>query len=213
MPPPRNFHKNVFINCPFDRKYKPMLRAMLFTILYCGFEPRIATERADSHELRRKKIERLIKQSVYSIHDISRMKSQKKGDLARFNMPFELGLDLGCRVYGKDYLSKKSCLILDEKPYRYQKSLSDAAGVDVGFHGSDPEELVRQVRDWISITSKKKRIEGPTLLWQRFNEFYSHFHKAAKDAGWSERDIEKMPDIEFISYIRDWIKIQAKSKK
>ena len=37
----------VFINCPFDDEYQPMLHALLFTVVQCGFRPRIATERSD----------------------------------------------------------------------------------------------------------------------------------------------------------------------
>lgn len=95
-----NYNNNVFINCPFDKQYKDMLQAMLFTLLYCGLEPRIASESSDSLKIRLDKIKNLIKESRYSIHDLCRMEAEKKGDLARFNMPFELGTDFGCRVYG-----------------------------------------------------------------------------------------------------------------
>ena len=50
------FDRNVFINGPFDPEYRPLLRAMLFTVLYCELFPRIATESADSGEVRVKKI-------------------------------------------------------------------------------------------------------------------------------------------------------------
>lgn len=50
------FERNVFINCPFDPEYRPLLRAMLFTVIYCDLNPRIATEGADSGEVRIKKI-------------------------------------------------------------------------------------------------------------------------------------------------------------
>ena len=45
-----DFSKNVFINCPFDEQYIPLLRSILFTIVYLGFTPRIASERFDSGE-------------------------------------------------------------------------------------------------------------------------------------------------------------------
>ncbi|MFL6236225.1 MAG: hypothetical protein ACJ76N_24045 [Thermoanaerobaculia bacterium] len=38
------FEKNVFINCPFDDGYRPLLRPLLFTILHLGFNPKIALE-------------------------------------------------------------------------------------------------------------------------------------------------------------------------
>jgi hypothetical protein len=43
-----DFELNVFINCPFDEQYYPLLRPLLFTVVYLGFNPRIASERSDS---------------------------------------------------------------------------------------------------------------------------------------------------------------------
>jgi hypothetical protein len=68
------FEKNVFINCPFDNDYYiPLLRPLLFTIIYLGYNPRIATESFDSGEIRIQKIGKLIKDSKFSIHDLSRI--------------------------------------------------------------------------------------------------------------------------------------------
>lgn len=148
-----DFNRNIFINCPFDRDYKPMLRALVFTVIDCGFEPRIATESADSGEVRVQKIKKLIEESCYSIHDISRIEPLREGDLPRFNMSFELGLDLGCRDFGTGYLSEKKCLILETEKYRYQKVLSDISGNDIKAHKSEPETLLRQVRNWVYETT------------------------------------------------------------
>ena len=142
--PDRAFDHNVFINCPFDADYLPLLRALLFTVIESGFEPRIASEQADSGIVRVDKIKELIQASRYSIHDISRMEPLGDGDLPRFNMPFELGLDLGCRDFGSGHLSTKRCLILERDRYRYQRVLSDIAGNDIQAHGADPQ----RVRDY-----------------------------------------------------------------
>ena len=91
------FEKNVFINCPFDSEYLKLLRPLLFTVIYVGLHPRIALETADGGQARMKKILGLIRDSKYSIHDLSRMESTQAGELYRMNMPFELGIDFGCR--------------------------------------------------------------------------------------------------------------------
>ena len=56
MPPlvPEDFDKNVFINCPFDQEYLSLLRPLLFTILYVGFNPKIGLESSDSGETSKK---------------------------------------------------------------------------------------------------------------------------------------------------------------
>ena len=93
----RRFERQVFINCPFDAGYRPLLQALLFTLLDAGMEPRIALESADSGQTRVQKLYQLIRDCGLSIHDISRMEPLAAGELPRFNLPFELGLDLGCR--------------------------------------------------------------------------------------------------------------------
>ena len=94
-----SFETNVFINCPFDKDYYiPLLRPLLFTIIYLGFKPRIATETFDSGKPRLQKIIDLILDSKYSIHDLSRIKSKNKNELFRLNMSFELGIDIACKL-------------------------------------------------------------------------------------------------------------------
>jgi hypothetical protein len=53
-------------------------------------------ERLDSGRPRIDKIISLIKESKYAIHDLSRLKAREAGEYYRLNMPFELGLDVGC---------------------------------------------------------------------------------------------------------------------
>ena len=76
--PHQEFKKNVFINCPFDSEYKLLLRPILFTIVYFGFNPQIASQSGDSGEQRINKILLLIRKSKYSIHDLSRIRSEKQ---------------------------------------------------------------------------------------------------------------------------------------
>lgn len=196
------FNKNIFINCPFDDEYKPLLRPLIFTIIDCGFTPRIASESSDGGEVRMEKIKRLIQESCYSIHDISRIEPLKKNDLPRFNMPFELGLDLGCKHFGTKKTSRKKCLILEKEKYRYQKVLSDISGNDIKSHNNNSETLVHNVRSWIR-ESASKSVPSPNRIWLRYNEFYADFQIATKNE-FSETAIRKMPTSEFIEYIKDW---------
>jgi len=68
-----NFDTNVFVNCPFDDEYRPLLRAIVFTVLACGFTPRSALEERDAGVIRLEKIKRLITESRLSIHDIENL--------------------------------------------------------------------------------------------------------------------------------------------
>jgi hypothetical protein len=104
------FDRNVFINCPFDDEYLPLLRPLLFTTIYVGLTPRISLESLDSGQPRIDKIVRLIRESRLAIHDLSRLKAKTAGEYFRLNMPLELGIDIGCRLF-KPGCRDKKCLI------------------------------------------------------------------------------------------------------
>ena len=88
-------NNDVFINCPFDDRYKPMFNALVFAIYELGFIARCAREADDSGEVRLAKIERIIRQCKYGIHDISEVTLDAVNHLPRFNMPLELGMFFG----------------------------------------------------------------------------------------------------------------------
>lgn len=199
-----SFDKNIFINCPFDREYLPLLKPLLFTAVECGLEPRITSERSDAGEERIKKIRELIRESRYSIHDLSRMEPIKAGDLPRFNMPFELGLDFGGRYFGPKALSRKRFLILEKERFRFQKVLSDISGSDIRAHNSDPETLVRNVRNWI-FDNVRRNIRSKTIIWRRYNKFLTSFENSVKVEGFTKKDIDEMPVTEFVYFIKSWI--------
>lgn len=200
-----NFAKNVFINCPFDKGYVPLLRPLVFTILYFDYIPRIATESFDSGEIRINKILKLIKESKYSIHDLSRIQSSKAKEISRFNMPLELGFDIGCRKYKGNEWSRKKCLILESRQFRYQKAISDLSGSDIRKHNNNPENLVRQVRNWFVETVKIKACSS-SIIWESFNEFMSDFYAKRKNEGYKSRDLQEMPMPELINFMRRWIR-------
>lgn len=75
------FKDNVFINCPFDDEYLPLLRPLLFSVIYLGFTPRIALETLDSGAPRFEKIVSLVKQSKFAIHDLSNCNPQRSASI------------------------------------------------------------------------------------------------------------------------------------
>ncbi len=143
------YSNNVFINCPFDDEYKPLLRVIIFVTKTIGLTPRLASERADSGEVRLQKIKELIEESKYSVHDLSRCQASQPGEYSRMNMPFELGLDLGCRYYHPEskYRGKKQ-LILESDRYSTQRALSDLSFANCESHENDAEKLVYRSGDF-----------------------------------------------------------------
>jgi hypothetical protein len=84
------YQRSVFINCPFDPKYKTIFNAIVFAVYDAGFYPRCAFELGDASENRLQGIVRIIVECQYGIHDISRTDRDHKNGLPRFNMPLEL---------------------------------------------------------------------------------------------------------------------------
>jgi hypothetical protein len=205
----REFGKNVFINCPFDSEYYSLLRPLLFTIVYLGFNPKIALEGSDSGEQRIDKICELIKQSKYSIHDLSRLKSKKKGEFFRLNMPFELGIDYGCGRFASNYLSGKKFLILEKGAFDYKKALSDISGLDIKNHDNKPAKIVQAIRNWLVETADLRGVAGPTAIWYKFNDFASDFYTRRQAEGFSDEDLNMMPIREYLNFIERWIRTSA----
>lgn len=165
-----NYRKRVFINCPFDARYKRMLYAITFVVLDCGFIPTCALVRSDGAEERYMRIVELIRSCRFGVHDISRTSLDSRNRLPRFNMPFELGLFLGmneCRTRGSE---GRVALIMDKERYRYQKFLSDLAGRDPRSHGGKVETACRVVRDWLRDHTDEMLPSG-SRMWVRYEAF------------------------------------------
>lgn len=167
----KDYDRSVFINCPFDDEYRPLFRALLFTIQDAGFVARCALEAIDAGEVRLAKILGIIASCKLGVHDISRTELDAANKLPRFNMPFEFGLDLGARVFGRAHHAEKVQLVLDRERYRYQKFLSDIAGQDISAHGDDAAQVVRLVRNWLRTTSKNPAIPGAAKILERWKQF------------------------------------------
>ncbi len=176
-----DYNDNVFINCPFDSDYRPLFDAMIFTVHDCGFVARCALEAGDASQVRIDKIYKIIEDSRYGIHDISRTELDEVSHLPRFNMPLELGIFLGAKRFGVEIQASKKCLVMDTEPYRYQKFVSDISGQDVFAHNNSEEEVVRVVRDWLGTASGRQTIPGGGIIWRRYQGFLSDLPLVAQE--------------------------------
>lgn len=199
------FERNVFINCPFDDAYMPLLRPMVFCIYRLGFQPRIALERHDSAEARIEKIIELIQNSRYGIHDLSRIKADKAGEMFRLNMPLELGIDIGAKRFGEGPLRSKKCLILESERYRYQAAISDLSNSDIAVHGDEPLEAFTAVRNWLDAEAGLGA-DGPTRLWDQFTDFMADNDDVLIARGFSRRDIDRLPLPTLMQNMQDWVR-------
>jgi len=206
--PPADYDRNVFINCPFDAAYKPILNAVLFCVADLGFQPRLATERIDSGETRIGKILELIEASRFGIHDLSRSKATTADELARHNMPLELGLDLGCRHLGASHHRRKLHLIMEEERYRHQAAISDLSNSDLAIHGKKPKRALAEVRNFLAPHCRSEA-PGPTDIWDRYADFQAALFVDLQKMGHSKSEIRTLPVAEYITRIRRWRESQA----
>lgn len=203
--PRSNYDKNVFFNCPFDSDYEPILQAIIFSVLYLGFNPRIAIESSDSSQTRIDKIVDLICQSKYSIHDLSRCQAKEIGEHFRLNMPFELGIDYGCkRLMGKKFSNKK-LLILEEQKYRYQAAISDLSGCDIKSHSADYQIAMEATRDWLVSEAGADRTISPTEIKGAYEDFHEWHYEKKLSEGFSDNDIKSYPTVELLEEMKEWI--------
>jgi hypothetical protein len=93
-PKPHVSPGSVFLNIPYDAKFENLLLAYIAAISAFGFAPR-ATLEIPFGQRRLDRILELIRESQYSIHDLSRVQLDRVSPpTPRFNMPFELGLTI-----------------------------------------------------------------------------------------------------------------------
>ncbi len=196
-------NKKVFINCPFDQQYFPILKAILFTNLCLGLEPLIS-ETTNSGESRFRKIRKFIRDSSFSIHDLSRIEPLKADDLPRMNMPFELGLDFGAKYFNKS-LEKKKFLILEAERFRYQKVISDISGHDIRQHNNQPVEAIKAVRNWLA-THVKGRVPSYKMIWSAYQNFRFEYDQTLKSENIDPEAIGDIPFSEIIREMKGWIK-------
>lgn len=204
--PDSQFERSVFVNCPFDKDYAPLLEAAIFCVVYFGFSPRLANERLEAGENRLDKIFGMIRGSKYSIHDLSRCKSKETGEYFRMNMPFEFGVDVGLRHSGAEPFDGKKFLIFEEEPYDLKKSLSDIAGQDVEFHRCDYGLIIRNVRNFFRVEAHIPA-PGPSRLVSDYVTFQGWMTEKKIYEGHSEKEAINLPTRERLDEMNDWIKL------
>jgi len=200
--------KSVFINCPFDDGFRPILRAIVFTVIASGYHPRSALDATDGAEIRLEKIAAMIGECDWGIHDLSRVEVEE-GGVPRFNMPMELGIHLGARIFGEGRHRRKRALILEAHPHRYDAALSDVSGQDIEVHGADPDQAIRVVRNWLSDHRPRaaKPLRGVAAMQADYRLFREEV--AALLAARRLDPLDELTHSDFMFAVRDWIELRA----
>lgn len=136
----------VFISCPYDAAFRPLFEAVLFTCVCCGFVPRSAIDSGSSGTTRIVRITTALRASRYSIHDLSRCQGEGDANLARFNMPLELGMAM---LLGEMAEDGHEWMALAPEGARYEQYASDLAGYDLERHDGSVSTVITKVAGWL----------------------------------------------------------------
>jgi hypothetical protein len=132
----------VFLNIPYDEKFKRLFLAFIAGVSAFGMVPR-ATLEIPTSKRRLERILGLIGSCQFSIHDLGRVELDRIAPRTpRFNMPFELGLSV---AHEKTKQQKHEWFVCESKRYRIGKSLSDLDGTDPFIHDGRIEGVFREL--------------------------------------------------------------------
>lgn len=153
---------SVFINCPYDPGYKEVFEAILLTLLCYGMWPRWADDGSRT-DPRLARIAYPLRGSLYSIHDLSRCKGEGDENLARMNMPLELGMALeqAYDPHNEPHRDHK-CVVLVSSTSSYRQAVSDLNAFDLMPYDGSPAELVSQLGNFLKVTAR--RADAPPVL-------------------------------------------------
>jgi hypothetical protein len=132
--------ESVFLNIPYDYEFEDLYLAYIVGLTQLGL--RVNVTLAVPNQGRLETIIALIKESRFSIHDLSRIELSK--GIPRFNMPVELGLALYRAHVTR---GRHRVYVFESKPYRAQRSTSDINGIDPKIHHGTAKGIMAGLRN------------------------------------------------------------------
>jgi hypothetical protein len=195
------YDRNVFINCPFDNDYDEIFNAILFATHRCGFVLRCSKEYEDSSGIRIQNIVELIRQSKYSIHDLSRVTLDETAKLPRFNMPLELGICMGALEFGSKKQKDKKYLVIESDKFRFKQFISDISGQDIKDHNNSTNDAIKIVRNWLS-SKTTETIPSASKITSQYDRFKKDLPKLCEINEWTP---EELTFGEYSTLVTSWL--------
>jgi hypothetical protein len=150
---------SVFLNVPYDAKFKKTYLAYLSGLIALGLNPK-ATLAIPGGVTRLDRIFALIRSCRYSIHDLSRVELDRNHPpTPRFNMPMELGMAV---AWAKLNPKEHDWFVFESQERRAQKSISDLNGTDCNIHGGTEEGVMRELCN--AFVRRKMSVTVPGMM-------------------------------------------------
>jgi hypothetical protein len=151
----------VFLNIPYDDKFRRLYLAYISGLVSLGLDPR-ATVEIPGGQNRLDKILNLVRSCRYSIHDLSRVQLDRTSPATpRFNMPFELGLAV---AVAKIDTVPHDWFVFETVHRRATKSLSDLNGTDPNIHHGTIEGVMRELCNAFVRQASHRRYSVPEMM-------------------------------------------------
>ena len=196
-----DYERNVFINCPFDDDYDKIFNAILFVTHRCGFVLRCSKEYEDSSSIRIQNIIQLIRESKYSIHDLSRVTLDETANLPRFNMPLELGICIGAIEFGNKKQRDNKYLIIESEKFRFKQFISDLSGQDIRDHKDTDEGAIKIIRNWLANKTTEK-IPSASIIISDYKKFLADLPDLCEENMWT---MEELTFDEYSTLVTSWL--------
>src|SRR6266849_6041836 len=137
----------VFLNYPFDRSFEPLADAMSFAVVAAGLVPVCARDLSVPDRPRLELIVDAVANCDYSAHDFSRFTGEGVDNLARMNMPIEMGMAVFHAL--NTQRSAHRCAFFVPTQHDYQRFASDLAGLDPKCHENNDERMLTEMYNWL----------------------------------------------------------------
>ncbi len=137
----------VFLNYPFDEDFQSMADAMSFSVVAAGMIPVCAKDLSVPDRPRLDMLMEAINHCQYSAHDFSRFTGEGARNLARMNMPLEMGIALYHALNTQRH--EHRCAFFVPTEHDYHAFASDLSGLDPLCHVNNDDRLVNQMYEWL----------------------------------------------------------------
>ncbi len=129
------------------------------------------------------RITRALFESKYSIHDLTRCTGESDANLARFNMPLELGTAMARRYLEKRENRRHDWLVLVPAGHAYQTFVSDLAGFDPTIYDGSVRGIVAAALDWLVTRQDAGHMPEPPCVLGALGRFRDELERLRRSWG------------------------------
>jgi hypothetical protein len=137
----------VFLNYPYDPDFLPFGEALEFGVVAAGMVPVTALDLTIPDAGRLEMLVKAIASCHYSAHDLSRCRGEGPDNLARMNMPIEMGMAMFHAL--STQRSDHRCAFFVPSGYSYHEYASDLSGLDPLRYEENPDTLLAVAYEWL----------------------------------------------------------------